>query len=196
MSDVLRTLRRSWWATLLAAALAACSGGAASPTAPSQRTSTSTGPFILVAGQSSAYFLAPLFLPNVIDMSQIDASIDVWLNSATFAGHGRSTSLQALVWWQGSADVQLSTETYASKLRAVIALARVGDPALPIRIVELVDFPIRANVRAAQRQVAGDSGVEMIPTSDLPIADEAGHLTPDGYRTVRDRVYESLGIAR
>lgn len=170
--------------------LAGC--GKSSPTGPSQAPVAPSGPRILIAGQSGAYFLLP-YLPEAIDFSNINGSIDNWLSSRDFAERARTTPLLAFVWWQGSADVAMSTAEYAQKLRALIQIARSGNGNLPVRIVEIAEFPIRANVKEAQRQVATDAGVELIPTADLPRADAACHLTPQGYQTVRDRIYRSLG---
>jgi len=146
----------------------------------------------LLGGQSSAFFLRS-FLPEALDFTNIDASINVYLTNRDFAESARSTPLLAFVWWGGSADVEMSITEYAEKLRALIAIARSGNGELPIRIVEIPDFPVRANVREAQRQVGSDPRVEFIPTADLPWADAAGHLTTEGYQTVRDRLYKSLG---
>jgi hypothetical protein len=181
----------------LAAALSAClclgSCGGSSPTAPSAAPpAASSGQRILLAGQSGAYNLYPFLLPDALADINIDGSVDYWLSGAAFAQRIRER-LSAFVWWQGSADVNMAGETYAQKLRAVIALARSNNPGLPVRIVEIADFPVRVNIRAAQREVASDPGVEMIPTADLLCADAACHLTQAGYATVRDRIYRSLG---
>jgi lysophospholipase L1-like esterase len=87
----------------------------------------------------------------------------------------------------------MPTDEYAQRLRSLIQIARSGNGALPVRIVEIAEFAIRANVKEAQRQVATDSGVELIPTADLQCADPACHLTPQGYQTVRDRISRSIG---
>jgi hypothetical protein len=173
--------------------------GKATPTAPTQTAAPPTqsptapsSPRILVAGQSNAVFILP-YLPEAIDFTNIDGSINFWLNSRDFAERARTTSLLAFVWWQGAADVAMTTDEYAQKLRSLISIARSAQSNLPVRIVEIADFPIRASVREAQRQVSMDTGVEFIATSDLPCADAACHLTAQGYQTVRDRVYRSLG---
>ena len=173
--------------------LASCGGsGATSPTTPSTATPAPTGPRILLAGQSGAYFLAP-FLPGSIDQSNIDGSVDFWLSSADFAAAGRRTDLEALVWFQGARDIFMDPDTYAAKLRSVIVLARAGNSALPVRIVEIPDpFENRAAIKAAQRQVGADSGNQLIPTADLEL-DSTNHLTPAANQAVRDRIYRSLG---
>ena len=135
----------------------------------------------------------PAKLPaQCIDLSNIDGSIDFWLSLPAFADAARRPTLVAFVWWQGSADVSMTTEQYAGKLRSLIGSARSTHVELPVRIVEITDFPIRASVREAQRQVARDPGVELIPQADLPV-DATGHLTPAGNQTLRDRIYRSLG---
>lgn len=159
---------------------------------PTQAPTAPSGPRILVAGQSNAFFILP-YLPEAIDFTNIDGSINFWLNNRDFAERARTTSLLAFVWWQGSADVAMTTDEYAQKLRSLITIARSAQGNLPVRIVEIADFPIRASVREAQRQVSTDPGVEFIPTTDLPCADAACHLTPQGYQTVRDRINRSLG---
>jgi hypothetical protein len=185
------SVTRVWTIGLfISVCLAGC--GTSSPTAPSQTSAQPTGPRILLAGQSGAYFLLP-YLPEAIDFSNITGSIDNWLSSRDFAERARTTPLLAFVWWQGGADVAMSTNEYAQKLRSLIHIARSGNGNLPVRIIEIAEFPIRANVKEAQRQVATDPGVELIPTADLPCADAACHLTPQGYQTVRDRIYRSIG---
>ena len=180
------TVARAWALSLIAlVCLAGCGG--ASPTGP-----TVSGPRILLAGQSGAYFLLP-YLPEAIGLSMIDGSIDYWLANRDFAERARTTPLLAFVWWQGSADVAMTTDEYAQKLRSLIEIARAGSGSLPVRIVEIAEFSIRASVKEAQRRVATDPGVELIPTADLPCADAACHLTHAGYQTVRDRIYRSLG---
>lgn len=173
--------------------------GKSTPTAPTQTAApptqaptTPSSPRILLAGQSNAFFLLP-YLPEAIDFTNIDGSVNSWLNNRDFAERARTTSLLAFVWWQGAADVAMTTDEYAQKLRSLITIARSAQGNLPVRIVEIADFPIRASVREAQRQVSMDTGVEFIPTTDLPCADAACHLTAQGYQTVRDRIYRSLG---
>jgi hypothetical protein len=172
--------------------LAACGSGS-SPTSPSASAAAPpSGPRILLAGNSSAYFVAPL-LSDALDQSNIDGTLDFWLQSPAFASAARTVPLAAFVWWGGAPDVgRLGTEEYAEKLRALIALARTGNPALPVRIVEIVDTPSRAQIREAQRQVAADPNVQMIPTADLPPAADGQHLTTESYQAVRDRIYRSL----
>jgi hypothetical protein len=53
-------------------------------------------------------------------------------------------------------------------------------------------FPIRVDIIEAQRRVATDPGVQMIPTAGLPLAAD-GHLTLAGYEALRDRIRRSLG---
>ena len=168
-------------------------GGGASPTAPGPVVPPApSGPRLLVAGNSNAYFLAP-YLAGAIDQSNIDGSIDFWLASPAFADAARLPNLAAMVWWQAGSDIFTPGDEYTDKLRRVIRIARAGQADLPIRIIELPDLPNRRVLRDAQRQVASDPGVELIPTMDLPLADAAGHFTPAGYQTVRDRLYRSLG---
>ena len=183
--------RRAWIIGFLAFV---CAGGCgkASPTAPTHAATPITGPRILLAGQSGAFFLLP-YLPEAINFSNIDGSINYWLTNRDFAERATTPPLLAFVWWQGSADVAMTVEEYAQKLRALIEIARSGNGTLPVRIVEIAEFPIRASVKEAQRRVAADAGVEMIPTADLLCADAACHLTPQGFQTVRDRIYRSLG---
>lgn len=175
----------------LVAFLAGCGGS--SPTSPSQAAppASVTGPRILLAGQSGAYFLLP-YLPEAIDFTNIEGSVNFWLSNRDFAERARTANLLAFVWWQGAADVAMSTTEYSEKLRALIQIARSGNSGLPVRIVEIQDFPIRASVREAQRQVATDPGVQMIPTADLEV-DTTNHFTPGANQTVRDRIYRSLG---
>lgn len=185
------TVARAWALSLIAiVCLIGCGG--ASPTGPTAPPAPVSGPRILLAGQSGAYGLLS-YLPEAIDFSMIDGSINYWLANRTFAERARTTPLLAFVWWQGSADVAMTTDEYAQKLRSLIEIARAGNGTLPVRIVEIAEFAIRANVKEAQRLVATDPGVELIPTADLPCADAACHLTPVGYQTVRDRIYRSLG---
>ncbi len=49
--------------------------GKTSPTAPTSGAAPTSGPRILLAGQSGAYFLLP-YLPEAIDFSNIDGSIN------------------------------------------------------------------------------------------------------------------------
>lgn len=184
------------WRAIQAVALAtfmlACGGS--SPTSPSAGPSPApapTGPRLLLAGQSGAFFLQPL-LPGAIAFTNIDGSIDFWLNSPDFAAAARTPGLEAFVWWQGSADVAMSTEQYSTKLRSLITIARAGTATLPVRIVEIAYFPIRENIIEAQRQVSRDPGVELIPTADLPL-DATNHITPAGNEIIRDRIYRSIG---
>ena len=132
------------------------------------------------------------YLPEAIDFTNITGSVDYWLNNRGFAESARAAQLLAFVFWGGVADISMSPEDYTPKLRALIGIARSGNSSLPVRIVEIIETPNRATIRAAQREVANDPGVELIPTADLPF-DEGGHHTADGYRTVRDRIYRSLG---
>ena len=182
--------RAGFLSVFISACLAGC--GKTTPTAPTPPAAQSSGPRILLAGQSGAYFLLP-YLPEALDFTNIDGSVNYWLANRDFAERARTTPLLAFVWWQGSADVAMSTDEYAQKLRAVIQIARSGNGDVPVRIVEIADFAIRANVKEAQRQVASDHGVELITTSDLFCGDAACHLMPEGYQTVRDRIYRSLG---
>jgi hypothetical protein len=173
--------------------LAACGGK--SPTSPGPVSQVvPTGPRLLLAGNSNAYFLAPLLLPNVIDQSNIEGSIDFWLNSPVFAEAARTPNLAALIWWQAGSDIFTPGDEYAAKLRRVIRIARSSHEALPVRIVELPDLPNRTVLRDVQRQVARDPGVELIPTADLEWADAVGHFTPAALQTVRDRIFRSLGL--
>jgi hypothetical protein len=165
--------------------------GGSTPTSPGHDAVPVPGPRLLVAGNSNAVFLVP-YLPEAIDESNIDGSIDYWLSSSLLAQAARSANLWALVWWQGGRDTGMPADQYAEKLRALIRGVRSVNTALPIRIVEIPDTPDRARVRQAQREVSADPGVELIPTADLPF-DAAGHLPPEGYTTVRDRLYRSLG---
>ena len=177
---------------LLALGLAGCgTPGGTTPTGPLVATPV-TGPRILVAGQSNAYFLVP-FLPEAIDFSNIDGSVDYWLSNREFAEAARTAQLLALVWSQGGRDIAMSTAEYASKLRSVIQIARVSNATLPVRIVEIPDRPERAHIREAQRQVAEDQGVQLIPTADLPFDVDGNHFTTQGYQTIRERIYRSLG---
>lgn len=172
--------------------LLACGGSTSSPTSPSSTSAAPSGPRLLLAGNSNAYFLAP-FLPGAVDQSNIDGSIDFWLSSPAFAEAARLPDLVALVWWQGGRDIFMPGDEYVDKLRRIIGIARSSRAELPIRIVELPDRPDRTVLRDAQRQVSADPGVELIPTADLEWADAAGHFTPAGFQTVRDRIYRSLG---
>ena len=61
-----------------------------------------------------------------------------------------------------------------------------------MRIIEVPYRVDRVVVREAQRIVATDPGVELIPTADLEWADAAGHLTSAGFQTVKERIYTSL----
>lgn len=178
----------------LAFLFAGCSGSNVGPTAPSGTMASATGPRILLAGQSGAYFLQ-FHMSDVVTDANIDGNIDYWLTgSPTFTSLARSPLNTALVWYQGAGDAgRLTTEEYATKLRQVIAMVRVTNASLPIRIVEIADFPIRAPIREAQRQVAADQGVEMIPAAHLPIDPATNHLFPAGYQEIRDRIYRSLG---
>lgn len=148
---------------------------------------------ILLAGQSGAYFLAS-YMPEATTDVNIDGNVDYWLSqSPTFATLARNPQITAFVWYQGVGDAgRLMTSEYATKLRQVIAVVRATHPELPVRIVEIADFPIRAAIREAQRQVATDPGVELIPTAHLPL-DPTSHLFPSGFEEVRDRIYRSLG---
>lgn len=178
---------------LVACVIISACGGGSSPTGPSATAvAAPSGPRILLAGNSGAYFLQP-FMPDAFDHSNIDGTLDYWLQSAAFGTTVRTAQLAAFVWWGGAPDAgRLGTEEYAAKLRALIVLVRTNHPGLPVRIVEIVDLPNRAQIREAQRQVSADPNVQMIPTADLPLSD-GQHLTPEGYQTVRDRIYRSLG---
>jgi hypothetical protein len=46
-------------------------------------------------------------------------------------------------------------------------------------------------VSKAQRGVAGDPGVKMVTTADLPLVDDQ-HVTSAGYQELRDRIHRSL----
>ncbi len=177
---------------VLASCLAGCGAGAP-PTAPSASvTPVQTGPRILLAGQSGALYLAA-HMPDALDDTNIDGNIDYWLQSQSFAALARTPQVVAFVWYQGSRDAgRLSTDDYAAKLRQIIAMVRTSHPDLPVRIIEIDDFPIRAAIREAQRQVAADPNVLMIPTAGLP-RDPTGHFLPVGYQEIRERIYRSLG---
>lgn len=132
-------------------------------------------------------------MPDALADPNIDGNIDYWLQSQSFAALARTPQVVAFVWYQGSGDAgRLSTDECAAKLRQVISVARLTHPGLPVRIVESADFPIRAAIREAQRQVATDPGVQLIPTAHLPL-DPTNHLFPAGFEEVRDRIYRSLG---
>lgn len=176
---------------VLSGCLAGCGGGG-SPLGPSSTLPEVNGPRILLAGQSGAFFLAPHMSDALAD-TNIDGNIDYWLQSQSFAALARTPQVVAFVWYQGSGDAgRLSTDEYAAKLRQIIAMVRTSHPDLPVRIIEIVDLPIRTAIREAQRQVAADSNVLMIPTADLPL-DPTGHYFPAGYQEIRDRIYRSLG---
>lgn len=186
---------RAGWRSVIGlfACLCLTGCGTSSPTAPTTSSTVSSGPRILLAGNSNAYFVAP-FLHPVIDQSNIDGPIDYWLSGAEFA-RAAVEPLFAFVWW-GSRDVDVTVDAHARKLRALIAVSRTTHAGLPVRIVEVPDrpdLPERALIKAAHREVATDPGVELIPTADLECADAACHLTQAGYATVRDRIYRSLG---
>ena len=168
-------------------------GGTSTPASPSPAVpSAPTGPRILLAGQSGAYFLAP-HLPGAIDLSNIDGSVDFWLASPDFANAARTPGLAALVWFQGGRDIFMPPDTYASKLRATIQIARSTHSMLPVLIVEIPDpFDTRTAIKAAQREVAADPGNQWIPTDDLPL-DDTSHLTPTANQTLRDRIYRAIG---
>jgi hypothetical protein len=178
---------------------AACGSGgnpalsSGSPTSPTAIPAPPAGsPRLLLAGQSGAYFLQPYLASPVADVN-IDGNIDYWLAGERFATLARTTGIDAFVWWQGSGDAgRLSTEEYAAKLRQLIALVRTSHPQLPVRIIEIADFPIRAAVKEAQRQVAADPNVQMIAIADLPL-DSTGHHLPSGYVEIRERISRSLG---
>jgi hypothetical protein len=178
---------------ILCLSLAGCSGSAGPvPTAPSAVPSP-TGPFILLAGNSNAYFLVP-YLPEALDYSMLDASIDYWLNHREFAERARAVPLLAFVWSQSGPDaVRMPPDEYSQKLRTLITIVRANSPTLPIRIIEVPERPDRVLIKAAQRQVATDPGVELIPTGDLEMAADGNHFTHQGYQTIRDRIYRSLG---
>ena len=177
---------------MLAGCLAGCGGGG-SPTGPSNTVPAITGPRILLAGQSGAFFLAP-HMPDALADTDIDGNIDYWLQSQSFAALARTPQVVAFVWYQGASDAgRLSTDEYAAKLRQIIALVRTSHPDLPVRIIEIPDFPIRAAIREAQRQVAADPGVQLIPTAHLATDPTTNHLFPAGYQEIRDRIYRSLG---
>ena len=177
---------------VLSGCLAACGGGG-SPIGPSSTLPAINGPRILLAGQSGAYFLAP-HMPDALADTNIDGNIDYWLQSQSFAALARTPQVVAFVWYQGSGDAgRLSTDEYAAKLRQIIALVRTSHPDLPVRIIEIPDFPIRAAIREAQRQVAADLNVQMIPTADLPLDPATNHYFPAGYQELRERIYRSLG---
>jgi hypothetical protein len=187
------TIRSSLVLCVCVIGLASCGGSSATgPTAPPTATPAPTGPRILLAGQSGAYFLAS-YLPGAIDLSNIDGSVDFWLSSPAFASAARTSSLEALVWMQGARDILMPQDTYAAKLRSVITIARSGNSLLPVRIVEIPDpFGDRAAIKAAHRQVAADPGNQLVPTNDLEL-DSTNHLTPAANQIVRDRIYRSLG---
>jgi hypothetical protein len=192
-------LDRAFVVLLVALVTAACGGGGdpvsspGSPTSPTAIPAPPAGsPRLLLAGQSGAYFLQP-YLANPLAEVNIDGNIDYWLSSERFGTLARTTGIDAFVWWQGSGDAgRLSTEEYAAKLRQLIAVVRASHPQLPVRVMEIADFPIRAAVKEAQRQVATDPNVQMIPTADLPL-DSTGHHLPSGYVEIRDRISRSLG---
>lgn len=177
---------------VLSVCLAACGGGG-SPIGPSNTLPAINGPRILLAGQAGAYFLAT-YMRDVVTDVNIDGNVDYWLSqSPAFAALARNQQITAFVWYQGVGDAgRLTTDEYAAKLRQVISMVRVTHPGLPVRIVEIANFPIRAAIREAQRQVAADPGVQLIPTADLPL-DPTNHLFQAGYEEVRDRIYRSLG---
>jgi hypothetical protein len=161
------------------------------PTAPSPPAAAPTGPRYLLAGESNAFFLRDCCLQNAMNVIRV-GSIDSWLASAEFAEKARSADLIAFLWWQGNGDSGTTPESYAARLRALIGIARGGNPTLPVRIIEIPDTHSRAAVREAQRQVGQDPGVVLIPTADLPL-DANEHFLPAGYATVKDRVNQSLG---
>jgi hypothetical protein len=171
--------------------LAGCGGSSISPSSVPPPVA-GVGPRVLLAGASHAYFLQPI-MPEAVGFIALDASIDFWLSSAAFTELVRSTTLEALVWTHGGQDAgRYGTEEYAQKLRTLIAAVRDRHAGLPVRVVELTYFPIRTDIIEAQRRVAGDPGVQMIPTADLPLAAD-GHLTQAGYEALRDRIRRSLG---
>ena len=164
----------------------------AAPTAPTPPSPVGpTGPRYLLAGESNAFFLRDCCLQDAVNVIRV-GSIDNWLASAEFAEKARAGDLIAFLWWQGNSDSGTTPESYASRLRSLIAIARGGNPTLPVRIIEIPETPSRATVREAQRQVGQDPGVALIPTADLPL-DANEHFLPAGYVTVRDRINQSLG---
>ena len=177
---------------VLALWCAGCGGGS-SPTAPTVASPAPTSPRILLAGNSNAFFLAP-YLPEALDMSLIDASIDYWLANGDFAERARTTPLVAFVWAQ-SADPRVSVDEYMQKFRQLVTIARVTRADLPVRIIELPDMDRvnRAVLREAQRRLANDPGVQLIPTADLELDSTGNHFTMQGYQAIRDRIYRSIG---
>jgi hypothetical protein len=181
-------------AVLLVMGVLALGCGSTNPTSPLPVAPTATppsGPRYLLAGESNAFFLRECCLTSAIGLVRV-GSIDNWLNSSEFAEQARASELIAFLWWQGNGDAGMAPETYAQKLRALIALVHAASPGLPVRIIEIPDTPARASVREAQRSVAADPGVELIPTADLPLNAD-GHFFTTGYMTVRDRINRSLG---
>jgi hypothetical protein len=195
-----RWTRRGWGIHLLGLALSGCGSGsvqlgpAAPVTSPSPTVplpAPGTGPRVLLVGASHAFFLQPLMPDAVTDISL--NSIDYWLEGSRFAELASTPGLEGFVWTHGAADAgRIGADEYARKLRAVIAVVRQRHPGLPVRIVEPVYFPIRAEVIEAQRRVAGDPGVQMVLTADLPLVDDQ-HFTSAGYQELRDRIHRSLG---
>ena len=173
-----------------------CGGGLqAGPVAPTPVFTPTSGPAdsrVLLAGQSNAFGMRDCCMRQAVAFLSI-ASVQRWLTWPEFADAARNTDLIAFVWWQGGGDVLTPTDEYIAKLREVIAIARTANPDLPVRIVELPNLPDRAGVRAAQRVVAADRGVELIATADLTPVDGDGHYAPTSYEAVRDRIYRSLG---
>jgi hypothetical protein len=171
----------------LAVVTACGSGGPTSPSVPAGRR-------FLIAGQSNAIGLRDCCMSDAISVVDI-ASINYWLQSPQFAAAGRNPELIALVWWQGANDIGMSHADYAAKLRHVIAIARAGNPNLPIRIVDLPPLEDRAVIRAAQAEVAQDSNAQLIPSADLALqGDGTGHFSNAAYQEVRARILRSLGM--
>ena len=182
-------------AALLAALLSGCGGLPSVPVAPTPVATPTSGPAdsrILLAGQSNAVGLRDCCMREAVTFLSI-ASVQRWLSWPEFAEAAHNPELIAFVWWQGGGDIPTPAEEYIDKLRQVIAIARAGNAQLPVRIIELPNLPDRATVRAAQRIVPPDPGVELIPTSDLPPPDPDGHFTATAYQRVRDRIYQSIG---
>jgi hypothetical protein len=182
---------------LLAGALLAigCSGGT-SVSGPSSLSAGPSAASILLAWQSNAVGLKDCCMRDAIAVNS-NSRIDFWLVSSAFAAAGRRSDLRAFVWWQGADDgiASVGADDYAAKLRAVIAIARTGNPQLAVRIIELPDFPDRTRIREAQRAIANDPGVELIPTADLAlVGDGTGYFSTTAYVSVRDRIFRSLGM--
>lgn len=155
---------------------------------------------VVLSGQSNAVFEAPYLQSTVAGVRATGTSgqaIAGWAPGGgdwtTLAATLAPGPLRAFVWWQGESD-RLNPD-YRGDLTNLVARVRAvaGQPTLRVVIVQVLDLPQNASVRAAQRSfVIGDVNALLV-SSDIAQRDGlTDHMTPAGYSDVARLISGSL----